>query len=389
MSAVAREMHLLYVSRVVSVVGGHTARQTCPSQELELVGQPEVNARGRLDFMLVSPDGCQRMNVHQQDRDAAAASRINAGIDVSKGALDVCWGDQARRFVHDADGIKQIVASLRQAQVDLIVIEASGGYEVAVAAGLQAEGFAVAVLNPRQTRDFAKSMGVLAKTDRVDARVLRDFANVIAGHPKRHRYLRALPDEQRALLAALVMRRRQLLDMRVAEANRLALAHQSARKSVAAVLKTLDKQLMNVDADIDGCVRQQFKETLALLETVKGVGPVVKSTLLALLPELGRLSGRAIGALVGVAPMARESGRWQGKRHTCGGRHEVRTVLYMATLSAVRHNPVLKQFHQRLRAAGKPPKVALVACMRKLLVILNAMLRDQSVWNPVIAGQPA
>ncbi|HWD17362.1 MAG TPA: transposase [Casimicrobiaceae bacterium] len=162
------------------------------------------------------------MNVHQQDRDAAAASRINAGIDVSKDALDVCWGDRARRFVHDTDGIKQIVASLRQAQVDLIVIEASGGYEMSVAAGLQAEGFAVAVLNPRQTRDFAKSMGVLAKTDRVDARVLRDFANVIAGHPQRHRYLRALPDEQRALLAALVMRRRQLLDMRVAEANRLA-----------------------------------------------------------------------------------------------------------------------------------------------------------------------
>ena len=329
------------------------------------------------------------MNVHQQDRDAAAASRINAGIDVSKDALDVCWGDRARRFVHDTDGIKQIVASLRQAQVDLIVIEASGGYEMSVAAALQAEGFAVAVLNPRQTRDFAKSMGVLAKTDRVDARVLRDFANVIAGHPQRQRYLRALPDEQRALLAALVMRRRQLLDMRVAEANRLALAHKSARKSVAAVLKTLDRQLMNVDADIDGCVRQQFKETLALLDTVKGLGPVLKSTLLALLPELGRLSGRAIGALVGVAPMARESGRWQGKRHTCGGRHEVRTVLYMATLSAVRHNPVLKQFHQRLRAAGKPPKVALVACMRKLLVILNAMLRDQSVWNPVIAGQPA
>jgi transposase len=204
------------------------------------------------------------MNVHQQDRDAAAASRMNAGIDVSKDALDVCWGDQVRRFTHDADGIKQIVAGLRQGQVDLIVIEASGGYEVAAAAALQAEGFAVAVLNPRQTRDFAKSMGVLAKTDRVDARVLRDFANVIAGHPQRHRYLRALPDEQRALLAALVMRRRQLLDMRVAEANRLALAHKSARKSVAAVLKTLDRQLMNIDADIDGCVRQPVQGNLGL-----------------------------------------------------------------------------------------------------------------------------
>lgn len=327
-------------------------------------------------------------SVHQQGRDAATAPRINAGIDVSKDWLDVCWGDQDRRFAHDAEGIKQVAASLQQARVDLIVIEASGGYEVAAAAALQAEGFAVAVLNPRQTRDFAKSMGVLAKTDRVDARVLRDFANVVAVHPQRARYLRALPDEQRALLAALVLRRRQLVDMRVAEGNRLALAHKSARKSVNAVLKTLDRQLMRVDADIDGHMREQFKDTLALLDTVKGVGPVMKSTLLALLPELGHLSNRAIGALVGVAPMARESGNWRGKRQTCGGRSEVRTVIYMATLAAVQHNPVLKRFHQRLIAAGKPRKVALVACMRKLLVILNAMLRNKAVWDPEKHIQP-
>jgi transposase len=321
------------------------------------------------------------MSVHQQGRDAAAAPRTNAGIDVSKDWLDVCWGNQNQRFGHDAEGIKQMAANLHQAQVDLVVIEASGGFEVATAAALQAEGFAVALLNPRQTRDFAKSMGVLAKTDRVDARVLRDFANVIAVHPKRDRYLRPAPDEQRALLAALVMRRRQLVEMRVAEANRLNLAHKSARKSVTAVLETLDRQLMAVDADIDGCMREQFKDTLKLLKTVKGVGPVLKSTLLALLPELGRLSARAISALVGVAPMARESGKWRGKRQTCGGRAEVRTVLYMATLAAVKHNPILKGFHQRLRAAGKPPKVALVACMRKLLVILNAMIRDKAVWR--------
>jgi transposase len=329
------------------------------------------------------------MNVHQQGRDAPAVRRANAGIDVSKDWLDVCWTDQNRRFAHDADGIKQVAADLHRAQVDLVVIEASGGYEVAAAAALQAEGFAVAVLNPRQTRDFAKSMGVLAKTDRVDARVLRDFANVIAVHPQRARYLRPAPDEQRALLAALVMRRRQLMEMRVAEANRLALAHKSARKSVTAVLETLDRQLMAVDADIDGCMREQFKETLKLLRTVKGVGPVLRSTLLALLPELGRLSGRAISALVGVAPMARESGKWRGKRQTCGGRAEVRTVLYMATLAAVKHNPVLKAFHQRLRLAGKPPKVALVACMRKLLVILNAMVRDATAWQPAVNLQTA
>lgn len=306
---------------------------------------------------------------------------MNAGVDVSKEWLDACWGEAARRFAHDAEGIKQLAARLQEAQVDLIVMEASGGYEATAAAALQAEGFCVAVLNPRQTRDFAKSMGVLAKTDRVDAQVLRDFANVIAVHPQRHRYLKPLPDAQRAHLAALVVRRRQLMEMRVAETNRLATAHKSARKSVAAILKALDKQLASVDADIDGCMREHFKATLVWLDTVKGVGPVTMSTLLALLPELGQLSGRAVGALVGVAPMARESGTWRGKRQICGGRYQVRSVLYMATLSAVKHNPVLHAFHQRLIAAGKPPKVALVASMRKLLVILNAMARDRAPWH--------
>ena len=321
------------------------------------------------------------MNVHTQDRDATTVSRINAGIDVSKAWLDACWGQHAHRFAHDADGIKQLAASLGQAQVDLVVMEASGGYEMASAAALQAEGFAVAVLNARQARDFARALGVLAKTDRVDARVLRDFANVIARHPERDRYLRALPDEQRLHLAALVLRRRQPLDMRIAETNRLTTAHRSARKSLAAVLRLLDAQLKSVDADIDGCMRKYFKDALTWLDTVKGVGPVLKSTLLALLPELGQLSGRAISALVGVAPIARESGQWRGKRQTWGGRHDVRSVLYMATLSAVQHNPVLKQFYQRLIGAGKLPKVALVACMRKLLVILNAMVRDRTSWK--------
>jgi transposase len=258
-----------------------------------------------------------------------------------------------------------------------------------MAAALQAEGLAVAVLNPRQTRNFAKSMGVLAKTDQVDARVLRDFANVLAVHPQRHRYLRPLADEKRVQLAALVVRRRQLVEMRIAEANRLATAHKLARKSVNAILKALDKQLANVDADIDSCLREHFKDTLAWLDTVKGVGPVTKSTLVALLPELGRLSGRAISALVGVAPMARDSGTWRGKRQIWGGRHDVRDVIYMAALSAVRHNPVLRAFYERLIAAGKPPKVALVACMRKLLVILNAMARDQAPWRPTEAGHAA
>ena len=173
-----------------------------------------------------------------------------------------------------------------------------------------------------------------------------------------------------------------MLEMRVAEANRLPLAHPAARKSLAAILKALDKQLAEVDNDIDRQMRAHFKELLTQLDTVKGVGPVAMSTLAALLPELGQLSGRAISALVGVAPLARDSGTHQGKRHTWGGRAEVRAVIYMVVLSGVRYNPSLREFHQRLIAAGKPPKVALVACMRKLLVMLNAMVRDGTVWNP-------
>jgi transposase len=326
------------------------------------------------------------MSVHQQGRETTAALRLNAGIDVSKGWVDACWGQEIQRFAQDAEDIRQLAASLLQADVDLVVMEATGGYEAAMAAALQAEGLAVAVLNPRQTRDFAKSMGVLAKTDQVDARVLRDFANVLAVHPQRHRYLRPLADDKRVQLAALVVRRRQLVEMRIAEANRLATAHKLARKSVNAILKALDRQLASVDADIDSCLREHFKDTLAWLDTVKGVGPVTKSTLVALLPELGRLSGRAISALVGVAPMARDSGKWRGKRQIWGGRHDVRHVIYMASLSAVRHNPVLRAFYERLIAAGKPPKVAMVACMRKLLVILNAMARDQAPWRHTEAG---
>ncbi len=330
---------------------------------------------------IVSPNGCQRMSVHQQGRETTAVPR-NAGIDVSKGWVDACWDSENQRFAQDTEGIRQLAVNLIQAGVDLVVMEATGGYETAVAATLQAEGLAVAVVNPRQTRDFAKSMGVLAKTDAVDARVLRDFANVIAAHPQRQRYLRPLPNDQRTELAALVVRRRQLVDMRQAEANRLATAHKSTHKSLKAVLKALDRQLASVDADLDDRMRQHFKEALAWLDTVKGVGPVTKSTLVALLPELGQLSGRAISALVGVAPMARDSGVWRGKRQVWGGRHAVRHVVYMAALAAVRHNPVIRDFYQRLLAAGKPPKVALVACMRKLLVILNAMARDRAPWDP-------
>jgi transposase len=329
------------------------------------------------------------MSAHQQGRDTAAVLSLNAGIDVSKDWLDAAWGTEVTRFRRDAEGIRQLAASLKRAGIDLVVLEATGGYEAVVAAELQAKDLTIVVVNPRQARDFAKSMGVLAKTDRVDARVLRDFANVIASHPQRQRYVRPLPDERRAHLAALVMRRRQLTEMRVAEANRLALAHKAARKSLTTILKALDKQLASVDADIDRHMREHFADLLKWLDTVKGVGPVLMSTLAALVPELGRLKGRAIAALVGVAPLACDSGKHRGKRRTWGGRSEVRAVIYMATLSARKYNPAIKQFHQRLVAAGKPPKVALVACMRKLLIILNAMVRDKAPWDPEKFAQPA
>jgi transposase len=329
------------------------------------------------------------MSVHQQGREAAAAPRVNAGIDVSKDGLDAVWGTESQHFANDAEGIEQLAAALTQAGVDLVVLEATGGYEALTATSLQLAGLAVAVVNPRQARDFAKSMGVLAKTDRVDARVLRDFAAVIAAHPQRSRYLRALPDGSRERLEALVRRRRQLVGMRKAEAQRLTQAHQAAKKSLAAVLKVIDQQLSALDHEIDGHMRSHFKEALRWLDTVKGVGPVTQSTLAASLPELGRLDRRAISALVGVAPLARDSGRMRGKRSTWGGRADVRAVLYMAALSAIKHNEVIGRFHQKLIEAGKPKKVAIVACMRKLLVILNAMLRDNTPWNPEKHIKPA
>jgi transposase len=323
------------------------------------------------------------MSVHQQGRAAAAAARADtAGIDVSKDALDVVCGTETRRFANEAEDIERLATWLKTAAVDVVVLEASGGLEALAAGTLQLAGLAVAVVNPRQARDFAKSMGVLAKTDGVDARILRDFASVIAAHPQRSRYLRALPDERRLHLEALVRRRRQLIEMRKAETQRLTQAHRAARRSLAAVLKVIDRQLQQIDSDIDAQMRGHFKDSLRWLDTVPGVGAVTQSTLTASLQELGHLNRRAISALVGVAPLAHDSGRRRGKRSTWGGRADVRAVLYMAALSAIKHNPVISRFHQKLIGAGKPKKVAIVACMRKLLVILNAMLRDQQPWNP-------
>jgi transposase len=290
---------------------------------------------------------------------------------VSKEHLEAAWADRAERVSNDADGWDVLAAKFHADAVDVVVLEASGGYEKGVAWALQVAGFAVVVLNARQARDFAKAMGQLAKTDEVDARVLAQFAEVIARHSERERYIRALPEAQRGHLMALVMRRRQLIE----------LAHPAARSSVRAILKAIDKQLAVVDHDIDQHLGQHYKHIAQLLHSVKGVGEVTTFTMIALLGELGQVRRRPLAKLVGVAPLACDSGKRHGARSIWGGRTEVRRVLYMATLSALKHNRVIREFYARLIAKGKPPKVAIVACMRKLLTILNAMVRDGATWD--------
>jgi transposase len=322
------------------------------------------------------------MNANLQGREPVTAARPPCvGIDVSKAHLDAAWADRAERVSNDAVGWDALVAKFKADGVDIVLMEASGGYENAAACALQAAGLAVVVMNARQARDFAKAMGQLAKTDRVDAQVLEQFAQVIARHRDRERYVRALPDAQRAHLAALVMRRRQLVDMRTAESNRLAQAHAATRKSLQAMLKALDRQLGALDDDIDQHMRRHFKPLETWLHSVKGVGDVTVATMAGLLGELGQLRRRSIAKLVGIAPLANDSGQRKGQRSIWGGRAEVRAVLYMATQSAILHNPVIRAFHQRLIAKGKKPKVAIVACMHKLLTILNAMARDKTVWD--------
>jgi len=321
------------------------------------------------------------MNMHSQGRVVNRKQSPNVGIDVSKQHLDVCMGADNLRVLNDADGWEGLSRQFKDAGVDLIVIEATGGYERDLVWALQNAGLSVARVNPRQSHDFAKSMGELSKTDKVDARMLRDFADVLARHKDRAKYITPLVDAQRLELAQLMTRRRQLVEMRVAESHRLEQARGRAVRSIQLVMKTLDKQIAEIDTDIDSHLDQHFKHQRSLLDSVKGVGPVTILTLTAALPELGQLGRRQIAKLVGVAPLANDSGQRSGKRRIWGGRAEVRAVVYMAAMSAVRFNPPIKAFYERLMDAGKPKKVAIVACMRKLLTILNAMLRDQASWS--------
>ena len=319
------------------------------------------------------------MNSNLQGREMTK----HIGIDVSKDRLEVSLDGATSMALDNAQqGYDALVEQLKSLEsVGLIVLEATGGYEAEAACALQAAGFAVAVINPRQARDFAKAMGRLAKTDRVDAVMLSRFAEVLDRSPERERWIKPLDDEARLVLAALVTRRNQLVSMLTAERNRLSISHASARKSIREVIELLKRQLEVVDRQMQRHVKAHHEDSAQLLQSAKGIGSVVSATLLAALPELGTLCRRKISALVGVAPMACDSGTMRGKRMCWGGRADVRTALYMATLSAVRTNQAIKPFHERLIRAGKPPKLALVACMRKLLTILNAMARDGKAFE--------
>jgi len=263
-----------------------------------------------------------------------------------------------------------------------VVMEATGGYEAALACALQAVGLHVAVVNPRHARDFARSMGRLAKTDAVDARMLAELAAVLMRRDDLARFLRPVADERQQWLAALVTRRRQLLTMLHSERQRLQITPKKLHASIEAIEAAIKAQLDDLERQMVGHVREHFGELDGLLQSTNGIGPVASATLIAQLPELGRLNRREIAALAGVAPVANDSGNRKGRRRVQGGRFEIRRVLYMATLTAARYNPVIRAFYERLRAAGKLPKVALVACMRKLLTTLNAMVRTGKPWDP-------
>ena len=306
-------------------------------------------------------------------------TKVFAGIDVSKGSLDMAVRPDGKSMTVDNsdEGIRELANHLRQVSPMLLVFEATGGLEALAASALAAEGFPVAVVNPRQVRDFAKATGRLAKTDAIDAEVIAHFAEAVKPE------VRPLKSEEEQELSALIARRTQVVQMLVAEKNRLGrTGSKRIRKELKEHIAWLERRLKNIDKDIESAIKDSpvWRVKDDLLRSVPGVGKATSSMLLAGVPELGRLDRRQVAALVGVAPLNRDSGLMKGRRSVWGGRAAVRSALYMATLSAVRFNPVIRDFYKRLRESGKRPKVALTACMRKLLVILNAMARSSETW---------
>jgi transposase len=306
-------------------------------------------------------------------------NKIHAGIDVSQATLDVAISNQKeiKNFPNGENGIIQIVSYLKKQVPTLTVMEATGGLEKLLAAALVEANIPVVVVNPRQVRDFAKAKGKLAKTDSIDATILAEFACDI--HPE----IRPLPDKATEEIKALMVRRQQIQGMITTENNRLSSAGLKVIPSIQEHINWLKRELKNLDKDLEDKIQKSpiWREKDDLLRSVPGVGPVLSLTLLGSLPELGSLNRKQIAALAGVAPFNRDSGRFRGKRATKGGRARVRTVLYMATLVATRFNPVIKAYYQNLLERGKAKKVALIACMRKLLTILNAMVRDHHPWQ--------
>jgi transposase len=297
------------------------------------------------------------------------------GIDVAKDTLEVATTrGEKRSFSNSDQGRSQLEAFVRPLDPVLVVLEATGGYEFPVVEHLAISAIPVAVVNPRQVRDFAKALGKLAKTDKIDAGTIAQFALAVRPEP------RPLKDAQAQKLEALITRRKQLVEMITAEKNRLAMAKEWVRGDIQATISWLHQSLEKINKEIADLIRSSplWRERDALLQSTKGVGPITSSSLLCDLPELGTLNRQKIAALVGVVPFNRDSGKVRGKREIWGGRSYVRSILYMATLSAIQSNPIIRPFYQRLIAKGKLPKVAIVACMRKLLVILNAMVRTNT-----------
>jgi len=317
-----------------------------------------------------------------QGRDQMDA--ITVGIDVAKDRLDVCIRPSGESFVVDRTGagIEALAKRLHGLRPRIIAIEATGGFETVVAAGLASAGLPIVVVNPAQVRAFARALGKRAKTDPIDATVIAHFVEATKAEP------RALPDEMTRLLADLVARRRQIVEMMAAEGQReRRMTDKRLKKSIARLRKAMEKELAELDGEIDDHVRGSpvWAEKEDLLASVPGVGPVIARTLIAELPELGTLDRRQIAALVGLAPWTRQSGQWRGKSFIGGGRKSVRSALFLAAMVAAHHNPILKPFRDKLVAAGKPKLVALIAVARKLLTILNAILRDKRPWQPKIA----
>ncbi len=301
------------------------------------------------------------------------------GIDVSKDRLDVAVRPSGEAFAvaRNAAGLDDLVKRLSALGPRIVALEATGGFETVVTATLAAAGLPVAVVNPAQVRAFAKALGQRAKTDPIDAAVIAHFAETTKPEP------RPLPSEETQVLSDLVARRRQIVEMIGAERQRMKRARGSLAKRIGRLVAVLENELNEVDTDIDGAVRSSpvWREKEDLLSSVPGVGPVISRTLIAEMPELGSLGRREIAALAGLAPFTRQSGQWRGRSFIGGGRTSVRTALFMGALNGIRRNPVLKAFFNRLVAAGKPKMVAIVAVARKLLTILNAILRDQKPWQ--------